>query len=152
LGIAGAFWAVRAINTVLPPTLLPIPEIKLDPSVLAFAAGLTLLTGLLFGLAPAWRTVKVDMNDVLKSAGRGSEGCVRARLRNALAASEIALATLLLIGAGLLIQSFIHLQHARLGFESHGLITFQLAPPVSQYPTADKAPQFYRALLDSLQS
>ena len=152
LGIAGAYWAVRAINTLLPPTLLPIPEIKLDLSVLAFAAGLTLLAGLLFGLAPAWRIAKVDLNDVLKTAGRGSEGGVRSRLRNALAASEIAFATLLLIGAGLLIRSFINLQHTRLGFESHGLITFQLAPPVSQYPTSDKAPQFYRALLESLQS
>jgi putative ABC transport system permease protein len=152
LGIAGAFAAVRAINALIPPTLLPVPGIKLDGSVLAFAAGLTLLTGLLFGVAPAWRTAKVDLNDVLKSAGRGSEGGVRSRLRNALAASEIALATLLLIAAGLLIQSFVHLQHAQLGFQSHGLITFQVAPPVTQYPVTSQAPQFYRNLLDSLQS
>jgi len=89
---------------------------------------------------------------VLKQAGRGSTAGLQARLRNMLAAAELALATILLIGAGLLIQSLLHLQGAHLGFAPHGLITFQLAPPTAKYPVTSKAPLLYRALLESLQS
>ena len=151
-GVAGAFWAVRAVNRALPPNLLPVPEVHLDAAVLWFAAGLTIVTGLLFGIAPAWRMAKADLNDVLKQAGRGSTAGLHARLRNTLAAAELALATILLIGAGLLIQSLAHLQGARLGFAPHGLISFQLAPPTAKYPVTTKAPLLYRALLESLQS
>jgi putative ABC transport system permease protein len=120
--------------------------------VLGFALGLTVLSGLLFGIAPAWRLAAVDPNEGLKIGGRDSGGMVRARLRNVLAAVEIGLATVLLIGAGLLIQSLGNLQKIQLGFESRGLITFQLAPPTSKYPVTDRAQIFYRTLLDSLRS
>src|SRR5438067_1629359 len=137
-GLLGALWAVRAINGALPPNTLPVPTVEIDPTVLWFAAGLTVVTGLLFGLAPAWRMARVDLNDVLKQAGRGSAGGVRARFRNGLAAAELALATILLIGAGLLIQSLANLQRVHLGFDSRGLITFQLAPPTAKYPLNTK--------------
>jgi putative ABC transport system permease protein len=88
----------------------------------------------------------------LKQTGRGSASGAGLRLRNGLSAAELALATVLLIGAGLLMQSLANLQHVRLGFDSRGLITFQLAPPPAKYPVGTKAPQFYRALLDSLQA
>ncbi|HET8947005.1 MAG TPA: ABC transporter permease [Candidatus Polarisedimenticolia bacterium] len=150
-GLLGAWWAVRAINGALPPNTLPVPEIGLDPTVLLFAAGLTIFTGLLFGIVPAWRSAKTDLNEVLKQAGRGESGRVRAALRTTLATAEIALATILLIGAGLLIRSLGNLQRARLGFEASGVITFQLAPPVTKYPVATgRAAQLYRALLESL--
>jgi putative ABC transport system permease protein len=151
-GLLGAFWAVRAINHTLPPALLPVPSVDVDSAVLWFAVALTLVTGLLFGVAPAWRAANVDLNDVLKQTGRGAAGDMRAWLRNSLAAGELALATILLIGAGLLIQSLANLQRVRLGFQPHGLMTFQLAPPAAKYPLAAKAPLFYRSLLDSLQS
>lgn len=151
-GLGGAFWAVRAINRTLPPNTLPVPEVHLDASVLWFALGMTLLTGLLFGIAPAWRMTNVDLNGVLKQNSRGSSGGIRPRLRNALAMAELALATVLLIGAGLLIQTLTNLQRVHLGFDSHGLITFQLAPPAAKYPLTDKAPLFYRDLLDSLRA
>ena len=150
-GILGASWAVRALNRTLPPGLLPVQSIQLDSTVLWFATGLTLLTGLLFGAAPAWRIGKVDLNEVLKQTGRGSTGGARS-LRNGLAASELALATVLLIGAGLLIQSLANLERVHLGFDPHGLITFQLAPPPSQYPLNGKAQMFYRALVEALES
>src|SRR5579864_7943852 len=101
VGFGGAFWAVAAINRALPPAILAIPDVHVDAQVLLFAVAVTVLTGLLFGLAPAWRMTKLDINDVLKQNGRGSSG-VRGRLRNGLAAAELALATVLLIGAGLL--------------------------------------------------
>ena len=151
-GILGAIWAVQVIQRALPPNVLPVPNVPVDATVLAFAAGLTVLTGLLFGVAPAWRVANVDINEVLKQAGRGSSGGLRARFRSGLAIGEIALATVLLMGAGLLIQSLANLQHVRLGFESRGLITFQLAPPVAKYPVITKAPELYRSLLESLQS
>ena len=120
--------------------------------MLWFCLGLTIATGLLFGLAPAWRIATVKANDTLKEAGRGSTGGIRSWFRDSLAAGEIALAAILLIGAGLLIQSLANLQRVRLGFDSEKLITFQLAPPVPQYPLADKGPEFYRTLITSLQS
>jgi putative ABC transport system permease protein len=146
-GLLGSIWAIGVMNRALPPNLLPVP-VRLDATVLWFGIGLTLLTGLIFGVAPAWRTGTVDLNDVLKQAGRGWVGGPRS-LRNGLAAAELALATVLLIGAGLLIQSLAHLQRVRLGFDSHDVITFQLAPPAGKYPLNTKAPLFYRALLDS---
>jgi putative ABC transport system permease protein len=150
-GVVLAGWAIRAVNLALPPNTLPVPTIQMDATVLWFGFGLTLLTGLFFGIAPAWRTAKVDLSSTLKQGGRGS-GRMSARLRNGLAATELALATILLIGAGLFIRSLTNLGHVRLGFAPQGLITFQLAPPAEKYPANGKAQQFYRALLDSLQS
>ena len=152
LGIAGAIAAVPLINASLPPNLLPVPKIPVDAAVLTFAVALTALTGLLFGVAPAWHAAAADINDMLKHSGRGAGGSMRGRLRNALAAAELALATVLLIGAGLLIQTLMNLQHAQLGFEPSGLMTFQLAPPISAYPLDGKAPLFYRTLVESLES
>ena len=151
-GLGGAFWAVHAINRFLPPNTLPIPAVEMDARVLLFALGLTIVTGLTFGIIPAWRAAKVDLNSVLKQGGRGSTRRMSAWLRNGLAAVEIALATVLLIGAGLFIRSLTNLERVRLGFEPQGLMTFQLDPPVTKYPVKSKAPQFYRALLDALQS
>ena len=151
-GIAGAVLLVREINHLLPANLLPVQGVQLDVRVLLFALGLTVVTGLLFGIAPAMRATRVEIGEVLKQGGRDSDGSMRGRLRNGLAAGEVALATVLLIGAGLLIQTLINLQHVRLGFDSHGLITFQLAPPAAKYPANGPASIFYRRLLDSLQS
>ena len=120
--------------------------------MLWFSFALTITTGLLFGLAPAWRIATAKANDTLKEGGRGSTGGIRNWLRDSLAAAEIALAAILLIGAGLLMQSLANLQRVRLGFDSSGLMTFQLAPPVSQYPLADKGPNLYHSLIENLQS
>ncbi|HEY1676671.1 MAG TPA: ABC transporter permease [Candidatus Sulfotelmatobacter sp.] len=149
-GLAGAFVAVRLLTRSLPVGTLPIPDVSVDANVLWFCFALTIATGILFGMAPALRIAKVKTNETLKEAGRGSTGGIRSWLRDSLAAGEIALAAVLLIGAGLLIQSLANLQRVRLGFDAQGLMTFQLAPPVSQYPLADKGPQLYRTLIDNL--
>ena len=151
-GLVGAVWAVRAINAWLPPAVLPVPSIPIDGAVLWFGAGLTTLAGVLFGIAPAWRMSRVDLNDVLKQAGRSGSSRRAGRVRNGLAAAEVALATILLIAAGLLVQSLVHLERVRLGFEPSGLLTFQLAPPPGKYPVTTKAQALYRALIQSLQS
>ncbi|HLW99913.1 MAG TPA: ABC transporter permease [Candidatus Acidoferrales bacterium] len=151
-GFLGAVWAVRIINHSLPPNTLSVPAVEMDGNVLWFALALTITTGLLFGIVPAWRTARVDLNVILRSGGRGSNSRMSVRLRTGLAAAELALATVLLIGAGLFIRSLVNLQGVRLGFAPHGLITFQLSPPAQKYPLATKASQLYRAVLDSLQS
>jgi hypothetical protein len=151
-GFLGAVWAVRIINHTLPPNTLSVPAVEMDGNVLWFVLVLTITTGLLFGIVPAWRTARVDLNVILRSGGRGSSSRISVRLRTGLAVAELALATVLLIGAGLFIRSLVNLQGVRLGFAPHGLITFQLSPPTQKYPLATKAPQLYRAVLDSLQS
>ena len=151
-GLLGAVVAVRVLTRSLPDGTLPFPDVAVDASVLWFCFALTIATGLLFGLAPAWRVASAKTNDTLKEGGRGSTGGIRSWLRDSLAAGEVALAAILLIGAGLLIQSLANLQRVRLGFDSEKLITFQLAPPVPQYPLADKGPEFYRTLITNLQS
>ena len=95
-GVLAALWAIHVINRSLPPNTLPVPVIEMDATVLWFALGATVLTGLLFRIAPALRTSNVNLNEVLKHGGRGSSGSMRARLRSVLAVGEIALATVLL--------------------------------------------------------
>jgi putative ABC transport system permease protein len=154
-GVAGllvAVWALRAVDQMLPPNTLPVPAVEMDFEVVLFALGSTIVTGLLFGIAPAWRTAKFDLNAVLKQGGRGSSSRMSAGLRKGLIAIELALATVLLIGAGLFLESLGNLQRVHLGFEPRGLISFQLSPPKEKYLLNSKAPQLYRALLDSLQS
>jgi len=150
VGVIGAVWAVRAINGVLPPNLLPIPDVNVDAVVLLFAVAATALTGVLFGIAPAWHASNTDLNVMLKQAARTTGGA-RRRLRNSLAAAELALATVLLIGAGLLVQSLFELQRVRLGFQPAGVLTFQISLPPTKYQGA-KGPAFYRELLESLRT
>ena len=149
IGVIAAVWGVGAIHSLLPPNLLPT-DVSVDANVLLFALALTVVTGLLFGIAPAWHAAKTDLYNVLMQAVRASSG-VRPRLRNGLAAAELALATVLLIGAGLLTQSLLRLQQVSLGFQSDHLLTFQLALPATAYPDEQRA-IFYRRMLDSLRA
>ena len=151
-GLLAAVWSVRAINAALPPNLLPVTEIPIDSTVLLFAVSVTLVTGILFGMAPAWHALKTDLSRLLNSGGRSSTGAARPTLRNWLVGGELAMATILLIGAGLLIQSLQRLQQVRLGFEPQGLLTFQIALPPTKYQGAGKTWAFYKQMLDSLDS
>ena len=150
VGLLAALWGVDAINAVMPANLLPVPDVGIDSTVLLFSVVLTVVTGLLFGIAPAFHAAKTDLNEVLKQVTRASSGA-RPRLRNGLAAVELALATILLIGAGLLSQSLLRLQHVSLGFRSDRLLTFQISLPRTKYPI-EKSTVFYRTLLESLRA
>jgi len=151
VGVLAAMWAIDAIGAIMPPNLLPVPDIHVDSTVLFFALGATAATGILFGLAPAWHASRTDLNDVLKQASRGSSGGARPLVRNGLAAAELALATMLLIGAGLLGQSLFRLQQVRLGFQPDRLLTFQVAPPPARY-RGEQAALFYSRLVESLRT
>lgn len=149
-GLLATWWSVRALSHWLPPNTLPIPTIEVDSHVLLFALGTTVLTGLIFGIVPALRTAKVKVAEVLRTGRRGASGGMRKRMRNTLVAIELALATVLLIGAGLFIQTLVNLQRVKLGFEPHGLITFQVSLPPGKYPPKTRAPLFLREMIESL--
>jgi putative ABC transport system permease protein len=149
-GLLAALWSLRIVNRSLPQGLLPVAEVAVDSSVLFFALGITLATGLLFGLAPAWHAARTDLNSILKQGGRSSIGGQRLIVRNGLVAGELALATILLVSAGLLMQSLLRLQQVHVGFRPEGVLTFQLAPPVAKYPNQVKRWALYRDLLQSL--
>lgn len=152
VGLLATWWSVRAINQWLPPNTLPIPTIEVDSHVLLFGLGITVLTGLIFGVVPALRTAKVKVDEVLKTGGRAGSGGIRTRMRNTLVAIELALATMLLIGAGLFIQTLVNLQSVKLGFKPQGLITFQVSLPAGKYPPKTKAPLFLREMIESLEA
>jgi putative ABC transport system permease protein len=137
LGLAAATWAVGWLEAALPPNVLPVPDIGLDRVVLGFACGVTLLTGIVFGLAPAWQAAQTDVNASLKDAGRSATGA-RPVFRRGLAAIELALATVLLIGAALLGRSLLALQHVALGFTPDGVLTMQVSLPPTRYPNAQR--------------
>ena len=152
LGLLAAIVAVRVFNRLLPAGTLPVPVVEMDARIALFAAAITLITGVLFGIAPAWQGSHTDVNNLIKQGGRGVGASTGGRLRKALAGFELGLATLLLIGAGLLIRSLANLERVQLGFVSHGLITFQLSLPVAKYPVIGGGPKLDRRLLDALQS
>jgi putative ABC transport system permease protein len=116
-GVVLAKWGLDALLALAPTNLPRSGDIRLDSGVLLFSLGLSIMTGLLFGIAPAWLAARADVNEALKQGTRGStEGGVRGRLRGALVVIEVTLALVLLGGAGLLARSFMQLAHVDPGF------------------------------------
>ncbi|HKB67849.1 MAG TPA: ABC transporter permease, partial [Pyrinomonadaceae bacterium] len=134
IGLLLAIWGVALMMKLLPPDFPRAGEINLDWRVLAFTLFASILTGILFGLAPALQISKTDVQESLKESGRGSSGSRRHnRLRNLLIVGEVALSVVLLVGAGLLFRSFLQLQAVNTGFTSQQLLTVQLSPAGSNY-------------------
>ncbi|MGE3309130.1 MAG: ABC transporter permease [Limisphaerales bacterium] len=125
LGLLLAFWGVRTLAQWLGATLPAMHGIGIDVWVLGFTLGVSVITGVAFGLAPALQSWRTDVNAALKEEGRGDIGGQRHRLRQVLVVSEVALALVLLIGAGLLIRSFSRLTDVNPGFHAAGVLTFQ---------------------------
>lgn len=126
LGLMMAFWGVRVLGQWSGASLPAMHGIGIDGWVLAFTLGVSVITGLAFGLAPAVQAWRTDVNAALKEEGRGDTGGHRNRLRHLLVVSEVALALVLLIGAGLLIKSFSRLLDINPGFQTDGVLTFQV--------------------------
>src|SRR5215510_9919110 len=152
-GAAGALlavWGTDALTTALPEGLLPsVAEIKVDWRVLVFAFGAAITTGLLFGLAPAWQSRKVDVNSTLKEGG-DKGGAARGRLRGALVVTEVALSLALLLGAGLLTRTFANLMGVAPGFDPRGVLTCQVVLDGPRYDTTQEAAAFYRDALERI--
>src|SRR6185312_13774465 len=154
-GGVGVLLALWGVSTVARATVLNIPrldEARVDGRVLGFTLGISLLTGLIFGLAPAWRATRLNLTESLKDGGMkgGTEG--RNRLRSALVAAEIALALILLVGAGLMIRSFAQLQKVQLGFAPEKLLTMQINLPPAKYAGGDPRVNFFDRLVAQLKT
>ena len=138
-----AWWAVQVLRNAMPEGVPRISQISIDLRVLAAAAGLALVTGLLFGLAPALQLSKPDLANALKEGARGSVGGQRQRLRSALVVLEVALAVVLLVGASLFIGSFITLMRIDPGFNPENVLTVQVSPRFEPgKPPADSSRAF----------
>ena len=147
LGLVLALALAKFLVRLLPVELPRLNLIGLDARLLGFAFLVSLLTGILFGLAPAVRTSRTDLTESLKESGRGagSEGKGHSRLRGALAVSEVALALVLLVGAGLLIRSFLRLTQVDPGFDPHNVLTFELDSPPGKQDS--HGPAFFREVV-----
>ena len=153
LGVAFAFAAVSLLRWAAPANLPRIEEVTVDGTVLAFSLVLSLLSGLVFGLAPALRASRRNLTSSLNEGGRsGTTGRDRGRLRTGLAIAQIALSCVLLISAGLLIRSFVALQKVSTGIDSPGLMTVQVSPAGSRYSDDEFTRTFYRQLLAGVRS
>jgi predicted permease len=164
LGLAGgavglliAKAALSVVRTVNPGNIPRLDVISLDGSVLAFTFGVSIVTGIVFGLAPAWRAAKTDLNGALKAGGRNTQGdggfsASRRKLRSLLVVSELAFSLMLLIGAGLLIRSFVQLQSVSPGFDPDNLISMRLGASGRQFQNRDAAVEFFRQFGDKISS
>lgn len=150
-GLLIAKWSLYLVRTINPGNIPRLDDIRIDTSVLAFTLGISLLTGLLFGVAPVRRAIKVDLNALLKTGGRSgqTEGGLRLtrhRLRGLLVVSEMALSLMLLAGAGLLIRSFVRLQSVPPGFTADRVLTMSVAATGSKYREDKAVARFYREI------
>jgi putative ABC transport system permease protein len=151
-GLLAAELALMAINDFAGKSRMGLPTIEPDVTVLVFTLGLSLLTGLLFGLLPAFRAASESPNTTLKAeSGRTVSGSSH-RLRSALVISEVALALVLLIGAGLLVRSLNRLLDVHPGFETTGIVTMQISLTETQYDSAWRINRFYDEVLRTVTS
>lgn len=153
-GTLFALWGIGALKTLLPPELPRVNELSFDGYVLGFTLVVSLLTGIAAGLAPAWQASRAALLQSLKSQTGSSYAVAnsggRARLRSLLVTAQIALALVLLIGAGLLLNSFVRLVNVSPGFEPENVLTLRLTLPSAKYPRGPARTEFYRQTLQQI--
>jgi len=152
LGLALAFEGIVLLKTRLPADTPQLMAVHMDWRVFAFTGGLTILTGLFVGLAPALEISRGALINSLKSGGRGQAVSVSERLRSGLVVGEVALAVLLVIAAGLMIRSFWALSHVNPGFHPEQLLTARITPDESFSNNPERCLTFYRTVLDKVRS
>jgi putative ABC transport system permease protein len=145
-GVIIGGWLLRGLVMLAPAGIPRVDQAGLDSRVLAVSALLALLTGLLFGLAPAWQAIRTAPSRSLKTSERNSSDPAQLRWRAALTVTEIALSVILLIGAGLLLKSFIRLQGVDLGFQPDRVLAMNINLPDKAYPAALQRLQFFEQL------
>lgn len=154
VGVLFAYAGMKGVTALIPEGFIPREAvIRLNTPVLIFSLAIAMLTTMLFGLVPALQTARRDMVEPLKDTGKGvSGGFRRGALRSALVVVEVALSLLLLVGAGLLIRSFIALQTEDLGFNPENVLVARVPLPRGQYTTAAEKQRFFRAVLERIQA
>ncbi|MGZ5004079.1 MAG: ABC transporter permease, partial [Chthoniobacterales bacterium] len=150
-GLLVADWGTAALIKTVPQNIPRISDIQLDGVVLAFTLLVSLGTGIVFGLVPAWQASHVDLNSSLKTGSRTGSGAEnKGRLRNGLVMAEVALALVLLICAGLLIQSFARLGRVQPGVRTERLLTAQIGLPGASYPKNENVVAFFDQFLERI--
>jgi predicted permease len=152
LGLALATIGLSFLKAALPSDTPRLADVHIDWRVLAFTGGLTILTGIVFGLVPALQSSRAAITGALKSGGRGSAISVSQRLRSGLAVGEVGFAMLLVVAAGLLIRSLWALSHVNPGFQSEHILTARITPNESFCSDPARCITFYRSVLDQVQS
>jgi putative ABC transport system permease protein len=152
LGLLLSWWATKALLALSPPELIDLRATTVNLPVLGFTIGLTFLTGIVFGLVPAFEAARFDLNDSLKEGGMHAGGKRSHRLRTVLVVTQVALALVLLVGAGLLVKSFSRLQSVAPGFDPNNLLTMRVNLPARKYDTDPKVINFFRQATEKLRA
>jgi predicted permease len=152
LGLLIAIWGVDLLVKLNQHNIPRAREVSVDARILIFTFGLSLLTGILFGLVPAIQASKTELTEVLKEGGRTSGGAHRTRFRSALVVSEIALALVLLVGAGLMVKSFARLVQVDPGFQTKNILTMQVSLPFVENRKPPEVSAFYRQVVERVRN
>lgn len=153
IGMANSTAAIQLVKTFGPANLPRLQEARADFRVFAFAFAVTLVTGILFGLAPALGAARTNLVDSLKEGGqRSGTGTSHARLRSALVVAQVALALMLVVASGLLVRTFYQLLASDSGFHADHVLTFEVPLPSTQYPDRPAIARFYQTVLPSLRT
>jgi predicted permease len=153
MGLLLAYWMVDLLARFSPQGTPRLDEIGVDGRALGYSLAVTVLTGLLFGAAPVWRLFKADLNQSLRDSGKGLQGAQSGRRAlGALVVVETALALVLLVGAGLLVKSFIRLQRVDPGFDPRNALTAVVTLPQALYPERNRVALFYNRLLERVRT
>jgi putative ABC transport system permease protein len=150
-GLVLSVWLTDVLMSMLPEGAPRLGQIGIDYRVLTFTLGVSALTGVLFGIVPALQASKLDVTSALKEGGRSAEGHRRTSARSLLLIGEVALSLMLLIGAGLLIKSFVRLQEVRPGFNAHHVLLGNVQLPYPKYNSAQDV-EFFRQLKERLEA
>jgi putative ABC transport system permease protein len=151
-GLLLALWGVSALRGIAPASLGRLEEIGLHGSIAAFNFGIAIVAGLICGIVPALQANRRDLHEPLKGDARGSGHGSGSRPRNVLIVAETALGVIVLVGAGLLLRSFLELEHVPLGFSPERLLTLRVALPAARYTTLSARTTFYRQAVEKLQA
>ena len=151
VGLLLAYLAIRPIQTLSAGSIPRVNDVSIDGSVLLFALGISLATGILFGLAPAWQVSRSTIGSVLKEGGRSSTASSGQWVRSGLLVAEVAMSIVLLVGAALLLRSFARLTNVDPGFRPEHVLAFRVALPNTAYPENHHRIAFFDKLLDGLE-
>lgn len=152
VGLGLAYWATKLIASTNMQNIARLSESRIDGSVLLFTLVITAVTGLIFGLAPAWWASSVNLTDKLKEGSRTDGGKVTQRLRSALVIAEVTMAAAVLVGAGLLVSMLARLRAVPLGFVPDNVYTMQISLPGSKYGEPQQPVNFFNQLLERLRA
>jgi putative ABC transport system permease protein len=154
LGLLVAWWGIGALVAISPRDLVNLQNVGINTTVLAWTLGVSLLTSVLFGIVPALEATRLNLNDALKEGGKGADaqGSRSRRLRGVLVVGEVALALMLLAGAGLLVKSFSQLRKIDTGFETENVLTMVLRLPAAKYKEDPQFVAFFRQALERVRA